>query len=376
MSEVLNKQISELKKKGLIFRDEEFAKKMILRENYYSLTHRYTDIFLSLKKKNHQFDDETYFEELFSVYQFDRDLKNLFFASINILEENIKSYIAYSIVDMYGDGNFLNYDIFENNNERVNKLREQISINMDRDVDGRVHINDNISAFLLVKYFTFGNITNLYHLLKKDIREYIEKYTLIKSFDMDEYLRILNIVRNICAHGDVLFNIKIYTKLNKLDRRYKNHKLYSLVFILKELLSKIEFQHFIKRFENLLICLHEELDDISYYNLLSTIGYLEYDFDKVVYNPNPIDTQDVVLDSDIMMLSERLAENAHDLWAVRRMKEGWRYGTIRDDRDKTSPDLVPYSELDEEEKKYDRDVSQETLKVIQRLGFKIVKECE
>ena len=75
-----------------------------------------------------------------------------------------------------------------------------------------------------------------------------------------------------------------------------------------------------------------------------------------------------------MNLAEKLAENAHDIWAIRRIHENWQYGTIRDDNKKTTPDLVPYHKLTESEKKYDRDASIETLKVIQKLGFKISKE--
>ena len=58
------------------------------------------------------------------------------------------------------------------------------------------------------------------------------------------------------------------------------------------------------------------------------------------------------------------------------MNENWKYGTIRDDRKKTTPDLIPYQELSEQEKKYDRDTSIATLKAIQKLGFKIIKESD
>ena len=90
------------------------------------------------------------------------------------------------------------------------------------------------------------------------------------------------------------------------------------------------------------------------------------------YLPRPLDAASVVLPSHLVQLTERLAENAHDLWAVQRMKEGWTYGPQRDDRRKLHPCLVPYAELPESEKEYDRQTALGTLKGILRLGCRIV----
>ena len=92
---------------------------------------------------------------------------------------------------------------------------------------------------------------------------------------------------------------------------------------------------------------------------------------KDKYIPNPISTNDVTLSSEILELSEKIAENVHEVWAQSRIAEGWTYGPQRDDTKKEHPCLVPYNELPEIEKEYDRHTSQETLKVIMKLGFKI-----
>ena len=91
------------------------------------------------------------------------------------------------------------------------------------------------------------------------------------------------------------------------------------------------------------------------------------------YTPHSIDTNDVVLPEELVQLSEQIAENVHEVWAKSRMKEGWTYGEQCDDKKKQTPCLVPYNELPEEEKEYDRNTSQETLKVILKLGFNISK---
>lgn len=93
-----------------------------------------------------------------------------------------------------------------------------------------------------------------------------------------------------------------------------------------------------------------------------------------MYTPKPIDTSDVVLSNDIIELCEKLSENTHEVWSETRIKDGWTYGEQRDDTNKHHPCLVPYNELSEEEKEYDRNTSLQTLKLIVKLGYKIIKD--
>ncbi len=89
------------------------------------------------------------------------------------------------------------------------------------------------------------------------------------------------------------------------------------------------------------------------------------------YVPKPIDTSDVELPKELEMLVEQMSKNVHEVWAETRIKQGWTYGEQRNDELKTHPCLVPYEELPECEKEYDRNTSIETLKLIMKLGFKI-----
>ena len=92
----------------------------------------------------------------------------------------------------------------------------------------------------------------------------------------------------------------------------------------------------------------------------------------VMYNCTPISTEGITLPAELAALVERLAENNHDQWARQRINEGWTYGPQRDDTLKTHPDLVPYGDLPEEEKEYDRISVVQTVKVILMLGYEIV----
>lgn len=91
------------------------------------------------------------------------------------------------------------------------------------------------------------------------------------------------------------------------------------------------------------------------------------------YDPKPVDTSDVILPEELLALTEQIASNVHDVWAVGRMKEGWVYGAEKDPQKKTTPLLVPYEELPESEKEYDRNTAFETLKLIEKLGYSIQK---
>lgn len=90
-----------------------------------------------------------------------------------------------------------------------------------------------------------------------------------------------------------------------------------------------------------------------------------------MYEPKPIDTSDVILPEELLSLTDKIAENVHDVWAVGRISEGWTYGKKKDDERKTTPLLVPYNELPESEKDYDRNTAIETLKLIVKLGYDI-----
>ncbi|MCD8091069.1 MAG: Ryanodine receptor Ryr, partial [Clostridiales bacterium] len=88
-----------------------------------------------------------------------------------------------------------------------------------------------------------------------------------------------------------------------------------------------------------------------------------------MYEPKPVDTKDVVLPEELLSITELIAENVHDVWASGRISEGWTYGEKKDEENKKTPLLVPYGELPESEKEYDRNTAMETLKLIIKLGY-------
>lgn len=93
-----------------------------------------------------------------------------------------------------------------------------------------------------------------------------------------------------------------------------------------------------------------------------------------MYQPNPKHLDDVPLPQELVALTEQIAENVHEVWAASRVAQGWTYGPLRDDEKKQTPCLVPYADLPEEEKAYDRNTAMQTLKLIVALGYDIRKK--
>ena len=93
-----------------------------------------------------------------------------------------------------------------------------------------------------------------------------------------------------------------------------------------------------------------------------------------MYKPNPVNTEHITLPEQLLELTEQITENVHENWALGRIKEGWVYGEERNDALKTTPCMVPYDQLPETEKEYDRKTALETLKLIIALGYTVQKE--
>lgn len=96
----------------------------------------------------------------------------------------------------------------------------------------------------------------------------------------------------------------------------------------------------------------------------------------IKYMPNPVDTKSVDLPEGLKPLVEEMSKNVHEVWAQTRISQGWTYGEECNDTEKKHPCLVPYEDLSEEEKEYDRNTSIETIKLILKLGFKITRDSQ
>ena len=259
----LDEQIEILSSKGLVISDNERTKDILLKENYFFLS-GYRHPFMK-DGKDRTFLSGTTFEEMYAMFTFDRNIRNIFFKNLLIVENNIKSLISYQLSRKYGfkEKDYLNPKNFSEDSLHIrqvrdvlDKIKRQIRIN-GRKHSATIHYITNygyIPLWILVKVLSFGLVGELYNILKEnDKMEIANFYDLdVKTFSI--YLTVLSNYRNLCAHEDILFDHRtqkeipdniIHSDLNikMVDNVYLFGKndLFAVIIILKSMLSTQQF---------------------------------------------------------------------------------------------------------------------------------------
>ena len=291
----LDEQIKILQGKGLIISDENETKDILLRENYFFIS-GYRLLFMeSMTKK--LFLPGTTFEELYAMFQFDRHIRNIVFKNLLIIENNIKSIMAYNLSGKYGihEDEYLNAKNFVNDRKRkkqiddlLRKMKRQIRINGGQH-QATLHYLQKygyVPLWIAVKVLSFGIVSELYQILKPE-----DQVSIAKDFHVDKeqllvYFPILANFRNLCAHEDILFDHKAQrdiedTKYHELleirkvndEYIYGKRDLFAVVIILKQLLRKEDFFLFMSEFEYEIQILADRLKVISVDKVLDRMGF-------------------------------------------------------------------------------------------------------
>ena len=290
----LDEQIDILISKGLVFDDIDNAKSILLRENYFFLS-GYRHVFLNPNNKT--FIEGTNFRELYAMFSFDRQLRNIIFKNILIVENNLKSILAYVMSKNHGfkENNYLNPHNFVKDSKRtrqindlIRKMKRQISVN------GKQHaatahylINYGyIPLWVVVKVLSFGIVGELYTILQYQDQKEIADVFGVDIYSMVEYLPILANYRNLCAHEDICYNNKTQkfiedTKYHRLlyitksddEYIYDKNDLFALVIILKFILKSDDFTLFINEVSYELDRLAGKLETIAIDKVLHTMGF-------------------------------------------------------------------------------------------------------
>jgi len=299
----LDEQIEILRRKGLTIKDEKYAKDILLRENYFFLMgYRHLFIDNSREVKVEGYKEKTFlpgtrFEELYSLFLFDRSLRNIVFKYLLVIENNFKSVTSYVLSRKYGykEKEYLRPENFTNKpeqqrqvNDLISKMKRQIRINGPQH-SATQHYSYNygyIPLWILVKVLSFGIVSELFQILKEEDKREVSQAYNVEIDDLLNYLPILANYRNLCAHEDILFENKtskpindtIYHRLLKLPKQDDEficgkNDLFALVIILKQLLSKEDFKNFILELENVLNSLNYNLYTINIDKVYKRIGF-------------------------------------------------------------------------------------------------------
>ena len=292
----LDEQIDILKGKGLTIVDTDYAKEVLLRENYFFLN-GYRHLFLKPDNKKH-FLPGVRFEEVYSLFLFDRTLRNIIFKYLLVIENNLKSITSHVLSKKYGfkEKEYLKSKNFTTDplrqrqvNDLISKMKRQIRINGSQH-SATEHYSSHygyIPMWILVKVLSFGIVSELFSILKESDQKDIARIYNIEVDDLINYLPMLANYRNLCAHEDILYENKtqkeidntVFHKLLKIPKNdegiyiYGKNDLFALIIILKQMLRKEDFSNLIMEIDNALSALSYNLLSIKVDSVIDRMGF-------------------------------------------------------------------------------------------------------
>ena len=291
----LDEQIIILKNKGLVINDEEEVRNILLRENYFFINGYRFLFYKSPTSRN--FLENTNFEELYAMFNFDRQFRNVIFKNLLIIENNIKSIFSYQLSKKYGykEEEYLRTSNFTSDPERsrqvqdlLKKMKRQIRINgTQHSATQHYQVSYGyLPMWVVVKVLSFGIVSELYTIMKREDQKEISELYNIDTDNLKVYLPILSNFRNLCAHEDILFShktqrpipdTKYHAELSipKTDGEYIYGKedLFALIIIMKQMLRRDEFKLMMNELTYEIDILEGKLKVITIGKVLDTIGF-------------------------------------------------------------------------------------------------------
>lgn len=291
----LDEQVEILKSKGLIFDDEVLAMEILLRENYFFINGYRVLLMNSARDKT--FAVGATFRELYSVFLFDRSLRNILFKNLLIIENQLKSVISYQLSKKYGyrDKDYLNPKNFTSERTKVRrvkdvleKMKRQVRVNGTHHMATMHYINNYgyIPLWVLVKVLSFGMVCELYFILKPEDQVAVADIFKVDTNYLENFLPILSNYRNLCAHEDIvyehrtekgIYNTVYHEKLNipKMDDEYIYGKndIFAVLIIMKHVLREDDFRLLMREIEYEVEKLDGIIDSVPVEKILDQMGF-------------------------------------------------------------------------------------------------------
>ncbi len=273
-----------LETKNVTVKNRKLALKKLEKYTYYSIINSYK---YNFKDSNNNYLPSVSFEEIYSLYNFDKNLKLILLKYVLEIEIVIKSLVANHISSIYGIDTYLDVNNLDNNaslsvrKNLINKINKEINHNYGVHL-AITHYKDTygfIPPFVLNKVLTFGVISSYYGLLKQNDRQIISKKFKISDLLLKQILRCLTNIRNICAHNERLFcyRDKYTLKYKEIDANYKSKdnltNLYMMIKSMQIFLDKRQYNSFIKAIEKEIKKLDTKLVSINVNDILRIMGY-------------------------------------------------------------------------------------------------------
>lgn len=273
-----------------------FAKKALQHEGYYNLINGYSKLFLITTIPDDTYKPGTTVDEIYSLYDFDRKLRNIIFKYILSVETNIKSLIAYYFPQQYGHDNYMLYNNFDTNKRDADQNITTVISEFQKQIASRAK-DPSISHYLkkygyvplwvLNNILTLGQISKFYSILKQPDRQKISKIFQITDNQLESTLFYLSSVRNFCAHGNRLYcfrtkrpliDFSTHASLNipKSDGHeydYGKRDLFAAMIALRYVLPKSDYLKLIKEIYRLFSTIRPKLATINETDILKEMGF-------------------------------------------------------------------------------------------------------
>ena len=276
--------IDYLSSKGVVIADKEDTLKKIERYTYYSIVNSYKSIF---KDKNNNYINNVSFDEIYALFEFDKNLKNIMLKFCLEIETVIKSAMANQISKVYGVKNYLNTSNWDNSIDDDIKeiLYEKINNEIKKDYKVHTAVTHYIDKYgfvppcVLVKILTFGVVSSYYGLLKQSDRQAIAKYFKISDKLLKQILKNLTTIRNIAAHSDRLYNYtsKFYLSFKLIDNTYIKQdnitNLYMVIRCMEKLLTQEQYEELYNSILEQINNLKDKLNSIDVSNIIRIMGF-------------------------------------------------------------------------------------------------------
>lgn len=306
-----NQQLKILRSRGLEVPTDGHPKRFLEEENYYNVINGYKDLFLERGDDNkpvvpERYRQGTHFDELKSLFLFDRELRFLFLKYILIFENSFKTVISHEFCRRYPKPNsYLEIKNYVNNNPK--KVLQQISIltktihdKVDKEGAIKHYIEEHgsVPLWVLVNYLTIGNLSYLFSILTDADKNVIAKFyynkykkqhvsdnmVRISSEDLESGLKIINLVRNKCAHDERLYNynfrnVRVSNLAKHFElKHYDNTRIVVAILYLKIFLDKKYFQIFHEELTKLFAEYRIRFHSVSFDEILTIMGITLDDF--------------------------------------------------------------------------------------------------
>ncbi len=291
----IQEQISILESKGLIIDDYLFTEDILIRENYFFIS-GYRHLFLK-SPKDRNFIKGTTFRELYALFNFDRQVRNIVFKNLLIIENNLKSIISYQLSKKYGfrEKDYLRPENFtkvpdkqRQLSDTLKKMKRQIRVNGAQHSATSHYLKNYgyIPLWVVVKVLSFGIVGELYTVMKREDQEEIAGIYDLSVNNLLTYLPILSNYRNLCAHEDILYDHRTQKIIGDTKYHdgldipttdgeyiYGKDDLFALIIILKQLLRPEEFRLLINELSYEIDILCGKLKVINIGKVLDTMGF-------------------------------------------------------------------------------------------------------